>query len=118
MHHPAPAPSPPSPQRGGSRKIRSYMSTATATLIDELAQALGADRVLTAPEDVAVYAYDATAALRQNPGCVVFPKTTEEVAACVKAARRFGVAVVTRGSGTGLSGGSVPTAGCLVLCLT
>src|SRR5688572_8672013 len=94
------------------------MPTATPTLIDELAQSLGAERVLTAPEDVAVYAYDATAALRQNPGCVVFPKSTEEVAACVKAARRFGVPVVTRGSGTGLSGGSVPTAGCLVLCLT
>jgi glycolate oxidase len=94
------------------------MSTATTTLTDELAQALGVDRVLTAAEDVAVYAYDATAALRQNPGCVVFPKTTEEVAACVKAARRFGVPIVTRGSGTGLSGGSVPTAGCLVLCLT
>jgi glycolate oxidase len=94
------------------------MSTVSTTLIDELAQALGADRVLTAVEDVAVYAYDATAALRQNPGCVVFPKTTEEVAACVKAARRFGVPIVTRGSGTGLSGGSVPTAGCMVLCLT
>jgi glycolate oxidase len=94
------------------------MSISTTTLIDELTLALGADRVLTAAEDVAVYAYDATAALRQNPGCVVFPKTTEEVAACVKAARRLGVPIVTRGSGTGLSGGSVPIAGCLVLCLT
>jgi glycolate oxidase len=94
------------------------MPLADASLIDELAGVLGADRVLTAPEDVAVYAYDATAVLRQNPGCVVFPTTTAEVAACVKAARRFGTPVVTRGSGTGLSGGSVPTAGCLVLCLT
>ena len=39
------------------------------------------------PEDLAVYAYDGTAALRQNPACVVFPMTTDEVAACVKTAR-------------------------------
>ncbi|MBA3480669.1 MAG: FAD-binding protein [Pirellulales bacterium] len=88
------------------------------SLIDELTSSLDAERVLTAPEDMAVYAYDGTPVLRQNPACVVFPKTTAEVAACVKAARRFGAPVVTRGSGTGLSGGSVPMAGCVVLCLT
>jgi glycolate oxidase len=32
-------------------------------------------------------------------------------------AREHGAPVVTRGSGTGLSGGSVPLAGCIVLCL-
>jgi glycolate oxidase len=56
--------------------------------------------------------------LRQNPACVVFPKTTTEVAACVKAAGEARAPIVTRGSGTGLSGGSVPMAGCIVLCLT
>jgi len=94
------------------------MPQTAASLIDELSQALGPERVLTAPEDLAVYASDGTPVLRQNPGCVVFPKTTEEVAACVKAAQRFRVPIVTRGSGTGLSGGSVPTDGCVVLCLT
>ena len=94
------------------------MPAAANGLIDELAARLGAQRVLTSPEDVAVYAYDGTPVLRQNPACVVFPKTTAEVAACVKAARRFGAPIVTRGSGTGLSGGSVPMAGCVVLCLT
>jgi glycolate oxidase len=93
------------------------MQTGTTTLADELAQALGPERVLTAPEDVAVYAYDGTPVLRQNPGCVVFPETTDEVALCVQAARRRQTPIVMRGSGTGLSGGSVPMAGCLVLCL-
>jgi glycolate oxidase len=35
----------------------------------------------------------------------------------VKLAAKAGIAVVTRGSGTGLSGGSVPLRGCLVICL-
>ena len=94
------------------------MPVADATLIAELARQLGADRVLTAPEDLAVFAYDGTAVLRQNPGCVVFPRSTGEVAACMKLARKHRTPVVTRGSGTGLSGGSVPMEGCLVLCLT
>ncbi|HEX6961727.1 MAG TPA: FAD-linked oxidase C-terminal domain-containing protein [Lacipirellula sp.] len=92
-------------------------TTVDSALIDELSRQLGADRVLTAPEDVAVYGYDGTPVLRENPGCVIFPKTTAEVAACVKVARQFKTPVVTRGSGTGLSGGSVPLAGCVVLCL-
>ena len=87
------------------------------SLIDDLTRRLGADRVLTQPEDLAVYAYDGTPVLRENPACVVFPHTADEVAACVAAARRFGAPIVTRGSGTGLSGGSVPMAGSLVLCL-
>lgn len=93
------------------------MSQTVAPLAEELAQQFGADRVLTAPEDLAVYAYDGTAALRQNPACVIFPLTTHEVAACVQIARRHQAPIVTRGSGTGLSGGSVPMAGSLVVCL-
>ena len=63
------------------------------------------------------YSFDGTAALKQRPGAVVFPLTSAEVAECVQLARRNSVPVVTRGSGTGLSGGSVPLDGCLVICL-
>jgi glycolate oxidase len=95
------------------------MSTVVnSALVDELSRQLGAGRVLTAPEDVAVYGYDGTPVLREYPGCVVFPRTTAEVVACMKTARQFNTPVVTRGSGTGLSGGSVPLPGCVVLCLT
>jgi glycolate oxidase len=51
------------------------------------------------------------------PGCVVFPKTTEQVAPILKLANQTKTPVVTRGSGTGLSGGSLPVPGCIVLCL-
>jgi glycolate oxidase len=88
------------------------------TLIDQLAAAIGAERVLSSPEHLAVYAYDGTPVLRRNPACIVLPQTTDEVAACVRIARDQKTPVVTRGSGTGLSGGSVPVDGCIVLCLS
>ncbi|HRJ11467.1 MAG TPA: FAD-binding protein, partial [Prosthecobacter sp.] len=89
----------------------------TADLVGKLRALLAPDRVLMADVDILPYSFDGTAALKQKPGAVVFPLTPEEVAACVGAAREAAVPVVTRGSGTGLSGGSVPVPGCLVVCL-
>jgi glycolate oxidase len=89
----------------------------SATVLAELQGIVGAEAVLTADEDLIPYSFDGTAALKHRPGCVVFPRSTEEVSACVKLAAREGRPVVTRGSGTGLSGGSVPLGGCIVLCL-
>ena len=88
------------------------------TIIDRLASAVGAENVLTRAEDLVPYSFDATAVLKERPGAVVFPRTTEQVAQCVRAARSARIPIVTRGSGTGLSGGSVPVPGGLVLCLT
>jgi glycolate oxidase len=93
------------------------MSANTPPLVAELSRVLDPDRVLSEPEDLAVYAYDGTPVLRQAPACVAFPRTSGEVAACVRAARQFRAPIVARGSGTGLSGGSVPTVGGVVLCL-
>lgn len=87
------------------------------SLLDALIVSLGKDRVLTAPEDVLPYGFDGTATLKAAAGAVVFPRTTGEVAGCVRLAREAGVPIVTRGAGTGLSGGSVPITGALVLCL-
>ena len=64
------------------------------------------------------YSFDGTAALNERPSAVVFPQTTEQVVRCVQLAGTHGTPIVTRGSGTGLSGGSVPSPGCVVLCLT
>src|SRR5207245_2713382 len=57
-----------------------------------------------------------TAGMQQLPGCVVFAKTTEQVAGVLKQANETRTAIVTRGSGTGLSGGSLPSPDCIVLC--
>jgi glycolate oxidase len=72
--------------------------------------------VLTAAEDLLVYAFDGTAALTQQPGCVVFARDTADIQAVLRLAQRTQTPVVTRGSGTGLSGGSLPVPGCIVLC--
>ncbi len=86
-------------------------------LLDDLRQHCGADRVLSEATDLIPYSFDGTAELRQMPAAVVFPRSTAEVAACVKSAVHHGVPIVTRGAGTGLSGGSVPVPGCLVICM-
>ncbi|MFC5458113.1 FAD-binding oxidoreductase [Prosthecobacter fluviatilis] len=93
------------------------MNKIEARFIQSLKEILPPDRVLTSDEDLVPYSFDGTAALKQRPGAVVFPLTAEEVSECVQLARRNNVPVVTRGSGTGLSGGSVPLEGCLVICL-
>lgn len=82
-----------------------------------LAARLGAHRVLIAREDILPYGFDGTAALRQLPACVAFPRDAADVSFALTLAREYRVPVITRGSGTGLSGGSVPLAGGLVLCL-
>lgn len=85
-------------------------------VISQLRQILGADSVLTEPEDLIPYSFDGTAALRQMPGCVVFPSSGTEISAILRLANDGNLAVVTRGSGTGLSGGSLPSRDCIVLC--
>jgi glycolate oxidase len=120
--HPGRRPTPAICPRGTLAPSASPAKTArvnavTPEFIDQLRSLLSPDRVLTRDEDILPYSFDGTAAIKQRPGAVVFPLTTEEVAGCVCAAREAAVPVVTRGSGTGLSGGSVPLPGCLVLCL-
>ena len=51
------------------------------------------------------------------PGVVVIPGSTEEVAAVVLIANRFGVPVVPRSGGTGLTDGAVPARGGILLDL-
>ncbi len=93
------------------------MNIVDSSFIQSLQAILSPECVLTSAEDIVPYSFDGTAALKQRPGAVVFPLTAVEVADCVRLARKRSVPVVTRGSGTGLSGGSVPLDGCLVICL-
>ncbi len=86
------------------------------TILTELRRIVGPDNVLTAQEDLISYSFDGTAALQQIPGCVVFVRSAAEVGAVLKLASEHRTAVVTRGSGTGLSGGSLPSRDCIVLC--
>ena len=87
------------------------------SLITDLTALLDGACVLHQPEDLLTYGFDGTAALSAPATCVVLPETTEEVASVLRYAAEHRVPIVTRGSGTGLSGGSVPVPGGIVLCL-
>ncbi len=92
------------------------LMTLSSEILVRLRGLLGADQVLTSREDLIPYSFDGTAALNQMPGCVVFVTTTEQIAGVLKLANVTRTPLVTRGSGTGLSGGSLPSPDCIVMC--
>jgi len=82
-----------------------------------LEDALGAGEVLSDPLALRLYARDASMV---EGGCalVAFPRSREDIVACVRVAARHGLPVVPRGSGTGLAGGSTPIGDALVVVTT
>ncbi|HJM75741.1 MAG TPA: FAD-linked oxidase C-terminal domain-containing protein [Dehalococcoidia bacterium] len=90
---------------------------AIRALVSDLEDVVGAPHVLHAPEDLLAYEYDATID-RHSPDAVVFPATTEEVAAVVRIAERYEVPIVPRGSGTGLAGGALAVLGGVLCVMT
>ena len=83
----------------------------------QLEKIIGRDSVLTSPEDLAVYSYDGT--FEQGcPDVVVLPRTTDQVSQVVRLAAQARIPLVSRGMGSGLAGGSVPSQGGIVLALT
>jgi glycolate oxidase len=85
-------------------------------LIGELRSIVGAPYVLVEKEDVIVYEQDGSI-FQTMPEMVVLPGDVAQVSAVVKTAKRAGVPIVPRGSGTGLAGGAVPAEGGIVLSL-
>ncbi|MEM9246074.1 MAG: glycolate oxidase subunit GlcD [Cyanobacteria bacterium P01_F01_bin.153] len=77
-------------------------------IVQEFVQALSDDQVIRRKEELLVYECDGLTSYRQRPAIVVLPKTTQEVAAAVKVCDRNHIPFVTRGAGTGLSGGALP----------
>lgn len=85
-----------------------------SALRDRFERLLEPGRVIDHPLERRLYARDGSIA-QGDCGLVVLPETTAEVAACVRLAGELGLAVVPRGSGTGLCGGAVPLEGAIVL---
>jgi glycolate oxidase len=67
----------------------------------------GPGGVITDPHELIVYECDGFTIPRACPEAVVFPRTTDQVCAVVLALRQRGLAILPRGSGTGLTGGIV-----------
>ena len=85
-------------------------------LLSQLESIVGAGGLLTAPEDMMAYGYDATLP-EHRPEAVILPTTTQQISHSLRRAGESGTPVVPRGAGTGLSGGSLPLRGGIVLSL-
>jgi glycolate oxidase subunit GlcD len=92
--------------------------TMSRAVLDRLASVVGAAWVRTAPAELETYAGDALPTKRNRPGAVVLPGTRDEVIGVVRELGRQRVPFVTRGAGTGLSGGAIAASDAVLLVLT
>ncbi|HEY5102941.1 MAG TPA: FAD-linked oxidase C-terminal domain-containing protein [Steroidobacteraceae bacterium] len=88
------------------------------SLADELRSLVGAENVLTAREACVAFECDGLSAYRHVPDVVALPANAAEVQQVMALCHRLRVPVVARGAGTGLSGGSLPVAGAVLLVLS
>lgn len=88
----------------------------SATL-QHLQTLLRPEQLLLRPEQLAAYESDGLTAFRQRPLAVAIPETTDEVIALVRLCHEEKLPFVARGSGTSLSGGSLPVTGGVVITL-
>ncbi|MEV6691867.1 FAD-linked oxidase C-terminal domain-containing protein [Micromonospora sp. NPDC051196] len=92
---------------------------AASPLLDDLHAALGPDAVLTDPDLLRGYERDeADLCAAGTPLVVTRPRSTDEVAAVMRAAGRYGVPVVPQGARTGLAGAANAVDGAVVLSTT
>jgi len=84
------------------------------TLIERLNAIVGQEYVLHSEMDLTLYGYDASLE-KAKPDVVVLPGSTQEVAGVVALAHQERIPVIARGSGTNLSGGTIPVRGGIVI---
>lgn len=77
------------------------------TIIEKLRAVVGSANVLSEPDELLVYECDGLPQHKYRPRAVVFPSSTEETAAVMRALAQAGVPFTPRGAGTGLSGGAL-----------
>jgi glycolate oxidase len=79
--------------------------------VDKLIEVLGREKVSTSLVERKLYSYDATPIPieRALPSAVVFPTSQEDVQKLVKICYEEDIPIFSRGAGSGLTGGAVPT---------
>lgn len=93
------------------------ITTEIRTLLQSI---VGPENVLTSNTDRFGYSYDSSfvpLASENCPELVVRPLTTSEVSAVMALANKYNIPVTPRGAASGRTGGSIPTAGGISLCL-
>jgi glycolate oxidase len=90
----------------------------TDSIKKKLKEIFGGEHFLDSMEDRIAYSYDGTPLLSSLPDSIVIPSSVEEISKLVQLANEERFAIVPRGSGSGLSGGSIPTENSVVLLMT
>ena len=91
--------------------------TISANTFRDLLNITGRNYCSNAKEDLVCYGYDATA-INFLPEAIIFPEKTSQVASILRLADRDHFNVIPRGSGSGMTGGSLPINGGVVVIMT
>jgi len=87
-------------------------------LVSRLRELVGEEGLLADADELLVYECDGYVVEKKCPDVVVFPTTTEQVAAIVKLCNSYDLPFVPRGAGTSLAGGCLPVGGGVMIALT
>ncbi len=83
-----------------------------------LRELFGKTNCLDSMEDRIAYSYDGTALLSSLPDAIVVPSSVDQISRLMRLANEEKFAVIPRGSGSGLSGGSIPSENSVVLLMS
>ncbi|MCK5311166.1 MAG: FAD-binding protein, partial [Desulfobacteraceae bacterium] len=86
------------------------------SILNKLQRILGKDGIKTNKEELVCYSYDATGK-SFLPDAVVFPKSENQISQVLELANKNLISITPRGSGSGMTGGSIPVHGGIVMAL-
>jgi glycolate oxidase len=89
-----------------------------AQITRDLQQLVGGEAVVADQDGRRAYETDGLTAYRCMPLAVVLPRTTEDVAKVLAYCNQHRIKVIPRGAGTSLSGGALPAADAVVVCVS
>ena len=98
-------------------KVDRKMISKKADIVADLKKILKSESILDHEDQIRPFETDALSAYKQKPLAVVFPEDTTEVSKILSYCNQKRIKVVSRGAGTGLSGGALPLADAILLCL-
>jgi glycolate oxidase len=99
------------------RAVMTVADSRLAGLLQDLSQVYPPERLHTSDAVLKTFESDGLTAFKARAGVVVMPLTSDEVVRTVRACAHHDVPFVARGSGTSLSGGSLPIPGGVVIAL-
>jgi len=99
-------------------KIDRKLLSRKADVISDLKKIIKNENVIDHEDQIRPFETDALTAYRQKPFAVVFPENTQEVSKILSYCNQNRIKIVPRGAGTGLSGGALPLADGILMCLT